>query len=117
MTLLSLYDMLPHSISQPPDGPEPMELDEALDPDTVKHILEILRSRNVAASSSSHSDDNSIRLPHTRLGGHSAPNDGRRRAADSAKRPEAVTQTRDDDGSSDRARGQLRKDYSRCIGP
>lgn len=51
MTLLSLYDMLPHSISRPPTGQEPMDLDDAIDPETVKRVLALVRAGDSSAAS------------------------------------------------------------------
>lgn len=42
MTLLSLYDLLPYSISHPPNGTAPMTLDEAIGPDAVRRCLEAM---------------------------------------------------------------------------
>lgn len=50
MTLLSLYDLLPHSISRPPNGREPMELDEAIDLETVRRILARVQSTNSSST-------------------------------------------------------------------
>ncbi len=46
MALLSLYDLLPHSISRPPNEREPMDLDEAIDPETVRRILARVQASN-----------------------------------------------------------------------
>lgn len=54
MTLLSLYDMLPHSISRPPTGQEPMDLDDAIDQETVNRVLALVRANNAASSNTSH---------------------------------------------------------------
>lgn len=42
MTLLSLYDLLPYSISHPPNGTAPMTLDEAIGPEAVRRCLEAI---------------------------------------------------------------------------
>ncbi|KAF8151368.1 hypothetical protein B0H34DRAFT_801122 [Crassisporium funariophilum] len=42
MTLLSLYDLLPHSISHPPTGTEPMTLQDAVSPEAVQRCLDVL---------------------------------------------------------------------------
>jgi hypothetical protein len=55
MTLLSLYDMLPHSISRPPTGQEPIDLDDAIDPETVKRVLALVQA---SEQDTSHADGN-----------------------------------------------------------
>jgi hypothetical protein len=62
MTLLSLYDMLPHSISHPPNGREPLDLEDAIDPETVKCVLELVQAKGATASSLSNSHQNSVQV-------------------------------------------------------
>lgn len=42
MTLLSLYDLLPYSISNPPRGAAPLSLEQAIGPDAVRRCLDAL---------------------------------------------------------------------------
>ncbi len=39
MTLLSLYELLPYSISNPPNGAPPLTLEEAIGPDALRRCL------------------------------------------------------------------------------
>lgn len=59
MTLLSLYDLLPHSISRPPNGREPLDLDEAIDLETVRGILARVQSTNTSSTQQHDLDVNS----------------------------------------------------------
>ncbi|KAF8968509.1 hypothetical protein BDZ97DRAFT_353913 [Flammula alnicola] len=42
MTLLSLYDLLPYSISNPPHGSAPLTLEEAIGPEAVRRCLDAI---------------------------------------------------------------------------
>lgn len=42
MALLSLYELLPYSISNPPHGSPPTTLDEAIGPEAVRLCLEAM---------------------------------------------------------------------------
>ncbi|KAH9475093.1 hypothetical protein JR316_0012201 [Psilocybe cubensis] len=42
MTLLSLYDLLPYSISNPPHGRPPLSLEEAIGPDAVRRCMDVI---------------------------------------------------------------------------
>jgi len=42
MTLLSLYDLLPHSISNPPNGQAPSRLEDAIGPQAVQECLDAI---------------------------------------------------------------------------
>lgn len=61
MTLLSLYDMLPHSISRPPTGQEPMDLDDAIDQETVQRILALVQAMEQSGSRPN-DDDHTIQV-------------------------------------------------------
>ncbi|KAJ3509433.1 hypothetical protein NLJ89_g5228 [Agrocybe chaxingu] len=45
MTLLSLYDLLPYSISNPPNGSPPLTLEQAIGPDAVRRCLEAIANQ------------------------------------------------------------------------
>lgn len=46
MTLLSLYDLLPYSISNPPHGAAPLTLEEAIGPDALRRCLDAMTRLN-----------------------------------------------------------------------
>lgn len=46
MTLLSLYDLLPYSISNPPHGTAPLTLEQAIGPDALRRCLDAIARQN-----------------------------------------------------------------------
>lgn len=46
MTLLSLYDLLPYSLSNPPSGSAPSTLEEAIGAHAVQRCLDALANQN-----------------------------------------------------------------------
>ncbi|KJA22430.1 hypothetical protein HYPSUDRAFT_41051 [Hypholoma sublateritium FD-334 SS-4] len=46
MTLLSLYDLLPYSISNPPHGAAPLTLEEAIGPEALRRCLDAMTRLN-----------------------------------------------------------------------
>lgn len=52
MTLLSLYDLLPYSISNPPHGRAPMSLEEAIGPDAVRRCMEVITRQHPSSIAS-----------------------------------------------------------------
>ncbi|KAF8183664.1 hypothetical protein BJ912DRAFT_976081 [Pholiota molesta] len=42
MTLLSLYDLLPYSISNPPNGAPPLSLEQAIGPEALRRCLDAM---------------------------------------------------------------------------
>ncbi|KAF9553438.1 hypothetical protein CPC08DRAFT_713759 [Agrocybe pediades] len=52
MTLLSLYDLLPYSISHPPNGSEPMSLEEAIGPDAVRLCMDAISRQHPSSLAS-----------------------------------------------------------------
>ncbi|KAJ3560459.1 hypothetical protein NP233_g10827 [Leucocoprinus birnbaumii] len=99
--------MLPHSLSQPPSGPEPMNLDEALSPETVKHILETLQAGSAANPSSLSHTDLSTSLAMSPPGNCSTSNDEQRHFQGSTRIHEAVSRSRGDEGSNDRSEHRI----------
>ncbi|KAF7760677.1 hypothetical protein Agabi119p4_10086 [Agaricus bisporus var. burnettii] len=72
MTLLSLYDMLPHSISRPPTGQEPMDLDDAIDQETVQRILALVQAMEQSGSRPN-DDDHTIQQIQRQIVGVEPP--------------------------------------------
>ncbi|KAJ3535583.1 hypothetical protein NMY22_g6419 [Coprinellus aureogranulatus] len=43
LALFALYDALPHSIAQSPEGEDPMDLDSAIAPEAVRNCLQSMK--------------------------------------------------------------------------
>ncbi|KDR71553.1 hypothetical protein GALMADRAFT_159390 [Galerina marginata CBS 339.88] len=68
MTFLSLYDLLPYSISNPPNGTAPLTLEEAIGPEAVRRCLEVISRQH---SSSMPAELSNILRNYSRTGTNS----------------------------------------------
>ncbi|KAF9443863.1 hypothetical protein P691DRAFT_763880 [Macrolepiota fuliginosa MF-IS2] len=115
MTLLSLYDMLPHSISRPPTGQEPMDLDDAIDPETVERVLALIQAKSststFASSNASCQFEESSSVQHTHPSQtHTGVRSSTRGMLNSARNPETGSRNDNDPG-------RYRKDDTRRTAP